>query len=139
MVSQEAIDLAYGLLDATIEYNAKMSLMYTLLAYCVVLFVFTFWIERKSEDWNEKSNNFRISRVLLKRFYRWVSGAYLFIFPLMFLFAYRGAAFETLLQLIYGLYIPLFGAMALWGIMYLWDIVYEFTGLIKSRNKRRGR
>jgi len=57
----------------------------------------------------------------------------------MFLFAYRGAQLEVLLNLIYGLYIALFGGMALWGIMYLWDTVYKFTTLGSRNNPRRNR
>lgn len=139
MVSQDVIDLAYGLLDSTIEYNTKMILLFSMLAYSVCMFAFTFWIEKREEEWDEDSDNFKLSRVLLKRFFRWIGGAYIFIFLLMFLFAYRGASLEDLLQLVYGLFIPFFGAMAIWGIMYLWDTVYKFTGIenMSKRNKRR--
>jgi hypothetical protein len=138
MVTQQTQDFVFSLLDASIEYNAKMLILLTILTYSFVLFCFTYWIQFKFPEWDENTKNFKISKVLLKRAFRWISGSILFIFPLMFLFAYRGAKLETLLNLIYGLYIAFFGGFALWGIMYFWDRVLEFTGVNKINTRKNG-
>lgn len=138
MVSQETSDFVFSVVDAGFEYNTKMLILCTLLLYSLFLFGFTYWIERKSDEWNEKKTGFSISKTLLKRFYRWVSGAILFVFPLMFLFGYRGASLETLLNLIYGLYIAFMGGMAIWGIAYFIDRIKEWTGISGQNTRKNG-
>jgi len=135
MVSQETQDFIFSVVDAGIEYQTKMYILLTIFSYSLFLFGFTYWIERKVPEWNESNQSFSITKVLLKRAFRWVSAPIIFIFPLLFLFAYRGVQLEVLLNLIYGLYIAFMGGFAIWGIGYFFDRVKEWTG-ITSKNTR---
>ena len=140
-LSNETQQLVLQVVDANQEYNTKFTLIFMLLIYSVIMFGFTYWAERRDKRWDEKSGEFLISRVLLKRAFRWIGGAYIFVFPLMFLLLYRGVAAEILLNLVFGSYIVFFGGLVIFGVMYSWDIVMEFTGLrnfkLNNGKKRR--
>jgi hypothetical protein len=134
-LSNETQTFILSIVDANQEYNSKMTLLFMMLTYSVVMFVFSFWIERRDPRWNWNEPEFLISRGLLNRLFRWMGGAYIFIFLLLFLFMYRAVPFERLLQLVFALYIPLMTAFTAFGVMYAYDVIMDFTG-VRSRKFR---
>ncbi len=134
VISNSTMVFITQIVDYNQEYNTKFIILFVLLFYSLFLLWLSFKLPQTDPRWNPESPDSRFSFLLLQRFYRWVCGSYVFIFPLMLLMLMREASIFSLFNLVFGFYIVIFsGTFIPFSIIYAMEFLLNAAGIHKDR------
>ena len=135
-ISQNTLDIINASKDIDIEFNTKLIILFTILAYCVLLWVFSFKMD-VNKAWKLITRNI---------FMRAMTLPYVFFFPLFLGLLYRGVQLESLYMWMLSIYTILFVAFQVLFFLFGAEWIVSFFGiqdlgkLLQSKNfKRRGK